>query len=134
MLFLICWYEHGNRAATLVHWHSWYLQSLQSLDIITWTAITSAHMAETRISGQVIIVPSCAMVPGGTGTALTPIQMDSISHPAPQVMHGPCIIKAFAVIGRAYVQWNSCLDRCTTYYNNFHIIFVNVLNNVIRTI
>jgi len=112
MLFLICWYEHGNRAATLVHLQFWYLQNIHKTDIIASIARTSARSTGTRICRQVQIVPSTSTVPGGTGPAVTPIPMGCISHPAQQVIAGPCIMLPFLPITlRAYAQWNSCSDK-----------------------
>ena len=119
MLFLICWYEHGNGAATLVHLHCWYLQSIHKTDIMTSMTRTSARMTETRIRRQVVIVPSTSTVPGGTGTALTPIPMGGISHPA-QMMAGPWFMLPFVITARVYAQWNSCSDK---YVQSIIIIF-----------
>jgi len=109
-LFFICNYENGNMDAILVHLHSWYLQSIHRRDIITWTARTSARSTGTRMTGQVLIVPSTSTVPGGTGPAVASIPMGCISHLAQQMMAGPCIITPFVAM-RAYAQWNSCSDK-----------------------
>jgi len=58
-------------------------------------------MTGTRIRIQVT-VPSIATVPGGTGSAIGPIPMGCISHPAQQVMAGSCVILPFAIIVRVY--------------------------------
>jgi len=110
MLFLICWYEQGNMDAILVHWHVWYLQCYHSWDIITSTTRNSARSIGTRIRIH-LIVPSTSTVPGGTVTAIGPIPMGCISHPAHQVMAVLWITGPFWVFGRAYVQWNSCSDK-----------------------
>ena len=109
-MFLICWYEHENMDAILVHWHVWYLQNIQRRDIMSSTARSSARSTGTRSIWQFIIVPRRGTVPGGTAAADTPIPMGCISHPAQQVIPGPWIMLSFKDL-RAYVQWNSCSDK-----------------------